>query len=123
MEVKYFHPSKHEGKYLSAANVIWAERDRGGAYYRFSRFAGRNGKFSPDHPCCPNGSTSMSTGAEIGSTEALVKFRERGYWASCFPEGDGMCLKWWGDDIPEQERDAAQVKRDIEDCFGWTVTT
>ena len=48
--------------------------------------------------------------------------RSRGYWASLFPEGDGITLRWW-DDHGEGfgNKTAEQVMRDISECFGWTV--
>lgn len=109
LQVKYFH----EKPGLCTGNIIWAQRDRGSAYYPVSRFAGR-GKFTSDHPCCPNGGGSNDQG-EFGNSESLSKFRRLGYWASCFPEGDGItmrCLKG---------QEATTVIADIKECFGWEV--
>jgi hypothetical protein len=115
----YCHPFKTiEGKYLSAANILWGERDRGDAYYRVSKYAMRAGKFPPSHPCPGDGSSTKR--GEMGTGEGIMKFRERGYWASCFPEGDGITLKWW--DGPESpDKTAEQVMQDIRECFGWKV--
>ena len=44
--VEYFHPAiGSDGKRLSTANIIWAERNLGDCYYRHSRFAIGAGKF------------------------------------------------------------------------------
>lgn len=120
--VIYHHPvTDHDGKRLSTANIIWAQRDRGSAYYRTSRYAMRAGKFPPDHPCAPFDAPAPPDSSQIGGSKALNAFRERGYWASCFPEGDGITLKWWGD-VPEpSEKTEEQVMQDIRECFGWEV--
>lgn len=122
MKITYHHPViGSDGKRLSAANIIWAERDRGSAYYRVSRFAMKDGKFPPNHPCAPFDDTS-NDGSQLGGSKRLNAFRARGYWASCFPEGDGITLKWW-DDVPNPtEKTAEQVMRDITECFGWIIT-
>lgn len=99
---------------LAHGNIIWAERDRGSAYYRASRFAGRNGKFPVDHPVAP-GADAFGTGGQGGDGVALKAFRERGYWASCFPEGDGITWK------PLNGQDDDQCLKDIRECFGWDV--
>ena len=123
MDVEYFHPSRSdEGKFYSDANIIWAKRDQGSPYYRTSKFGMRAGKFPPNHPCAPFNET-RGEGSQMGGSESLTKFRGRGYWASCFPEGDGICLQWWGDNIPSPtDKTAEEVIRDIEECFGWTIT-
>lgn len=98
---------------LAHGNIVWAERDRGDAYYRYSRFSGR-GKFTRDHPVAPN-ADSMGSGAgagQGGDGPMLKAFRERGYWASCFPEGDGITWK------PERGQDDDQCLKDIRECFG-----
>lgn len=102
---------------VGMGNIIWAERDRGSAYYRVSRFAGRNGKFTPNHPAAPGGNTmgSSAGGAQSGDSPALHAFRERGYWASCFPEGDGITWR------PLNGQNDDQCLADIRECFGWDV--
>lgn len=102
---------------LAHGNIIWAERDRGSAYYRVSRFAGRNGKFTADHPIAPNGDVmgSSAGGSQGGDGPKLQAFRDRGYWASCFPEGDGVTWK------PLNGQDDDQCLKDIRECFGWDV--
>lgn len=121
MRVNYFHPVMgHDGKRLSAANIIWAKRDKGDCYYRYSAFAMRGGKFPANHPCAPFDGAATGN-SQIGSSASLTAFRKRGYWASCFPEGDGITLKWWQDVENPTEKSAAEVVRDIQECFGWEV--
>jgi len=96
---------------LGMGNIIWAERDRGSAYYRVSRFAMRGGKFPPDHPV--GGTRHATDGSQMGSGQKIAAFRERGYWASCFPEGDGITWK------PERGQSDEQCIADIRECFGW----
>lgn len=121
LKFKYCHPSMYEGKRLSTANIIWAKRDKGDAYYRVSEFAMRSGKFPPSHPCAPFDDESPKNSSQMGGSKKLTEFRSRGYWASCFPEGDGITLSWW--DVPDPpDKTAEQVMRDIRDCFGWDIT-
>jgi len=98
---------------LCSGNIIWAERDRGSAYYRVSQFAMKGGQFPVDHPV--GGTHSEADGSQMGSGEKIDAFRARGYWASCFPEGDGITFRH------EDERTDTQVIKDIEECFGWNV--
>jgi hypothetical protein len=95
---------------LGMGNIIWADRDRGSAYYPISKFAMRNGKFPPDHPV---GGGSNIGSSQSGDSEKMAAFRARGYWASCFPEGDGITWK------PEAGQDDQQCIKDIRECFGW----
>jgi hypothetical protein len=108
LQVKYFHPKKG----LCSGNIIWAERDRGSSYYRISKYAMAGGKFPQTHPAAPGQSVN---GSEMGDSPQLRAFRERGYWASCFPEGDGITFKF------EDERTPEQVIKDITEVFGWDV--
>lgn len=122
LTITYCHPAiGGDGKRLSSANIIWAERDGGTSYYATSRFAMRAGKFPPHHPCAPFDDDPPRNSGQIGGSKKLTAFRDRGYWASCFPEGDGITFKWW-EDVPEpSEKTAEQVMKDIQDCFGWEV--
>ena len=124
MKVKYFHPVKDKtGKYLSTANITWATRDRGNAYYRVSKYAMNGGSFPPTHPCAPFESL-RGVGDQVGESPTLNAFRARGYWASCFPEGDGITFAWWAGFAAEpKERTAAEVMQDIRECFGWDVVS
>jgi hypothetical protein len=123
IEVKFFYPVLFEGKRLSTANIIWAERDRGSAYYRTSKFAMNGGKFPSNHPCAPFDDVSPPNTSQIGGSKELTAFRSLGYWASCFPEGDGITMKWWDQDTPLQEdKTPEQVMDDIRACFpNWIV--
>lgn len=121
MRVKYFHPvTGTDGKRLSMASIIWAERNLGDDYYRVSRFAMRYGKFPATHPCAPFDEDPPKDSSQMGGSKRLSEFRRRGYWASCFPEGDGITLKWWEDCEPS-DKTAEQVMQDIRECFGWEV--
>jgi hypothetical protein len=123
LSVTYFHPvQNHDGKILSTANIIWAQRDCGDSYYSYSKFAMKAGKFPANHPCAPFDSPKKdSYTSQFGDSERLRAFRARGYWASCFPEGDGITLKWWQDVTEPTEKTAAEVMQDIRECFGWEV--
>ena len=59
--------------------------------------------------------------SQMGGSKKLTAFRQRGYWASCFPEGDGITLKWWEDVPSDPDKTAEQVMHDIRECFGWNV--
>lgn len=92
-------------------NIMWAERDRGPYYYRVSRFAANGGKFPKDHPIAP-GSVVFGQDSQCGESPALAAFRSLGYWASCFPEGDGITWK------PLNGQSDDQCLKDIQACFG-----
>jgi hypothetical protein len=122
LEVTYRHPAiGGDGKFLSSANIIWADRDQGSSYYRTSKFAMRNGKFPPSHPCAPFDDEAPSVSSQMGGSKRLTEFRSRGYWTSCFPEGDGITFKWWDDVQNPTDKTAEQVMKDIRECFGWKV--
>ncbi len=95
---------------LGMGNIIWAERDRGDAYGLESKYAMRGGRFPADHPVAP-GDAHSNDRSEMGKGVSIEAFRERGYWASCFPEGDGITWK------PERGQDEAQCLTDIRECF------
>lgn len=116
MKVTYCHPALGgDGKRLSYANIIWSD-----PHYRVSRFTMKNGRFPSSHPCAPFDDDTPHNSSQMGGSKKLTAFRERGYWASCFPEGDGITLQWW--DMPDPaEKTAEQVMKDIRDCFGWEV--
>ena len=93
-------------------NIVWADRDRGSAYYRVSKYAPVRGKFPQDHPVSPgSGVFGERDSSQGGQSPELESFRARGYWASCFPEGDGITWK------PLRGQTDAQCLRDIQDCF------
>lgn len=110
LSVKYFHEIPGVG----TGNIIWAERDRGSPYYRVSKFGMNAGRFPKDHPCA-QGDGRSNARSECGDSESLRNFRALGYWASCFPEGDGITMRC------ERGQNTAAVVRDIQECFGWRV--
>jgi hypothetical protein len=95
MTVRYIHQSP--GFY---GNILWDERH-----------PMHDGAFPKSHPCAPGDKFEL----QMGHGASLEAFRERGYWASCFPEGDGITMKAMNGQTREQ------VVRDIEECFGWEV--
>ena len=102
------HPYREK---LAHGNIIWAQRDQGSAYYRVSGFAMRAGKFPPGHPV--GGSGLGDDKGQCGDGENIKRFRELGYWASCFPEGDGITWK------PLKGQSDEQCLADIKAAFGW----
>jgi len=112
MKVKYHH----EQPKLCHGNIIWAKRDRGTAYCPVSKYAPvRGGRFPQDHPAAPNAEARANDRAEFATSPALEAFRARGYWASCFPEGDGITMSC------ERGQPSETVVNDIAECFGWEV--
>jgi hypothetical protein len=75
-------------------------------------FPMRNGKFPKDHPV---GGDCGYTG-QMGNSDGMKTFRERGYWASCFPEGDGITWE------PLKGQSSEQCIADIREAFGWDAT-
>lgn len=70
----------------------------------------RAGKFPPNHPV--GGEFMSSRGnSQCGDSDAINAFRDRGYWASCFPEGDGITWK------PLNNQTDSQCLADIRECF------
>lgn len=63
------------------------------------------------------GSEGRPVNSESGHFDnSISKFRGLGYYASCFPEGDGMAIK-----DESESRSPDEVARDITSCFGWNV--
>ncbi len=91
----------HEVPKLHTGNILWKPPH-----------PMRNGKFPKTHPCAAGDTFEM----EMGKQPAIEAFRSRGYWASCFPEGDGITMTC------SNNQPAEQVAKDIEECFGWKVT-
>ena len=102
MKVRY----RHYRPGVAHGNILWA-----------GKWPMYGGVFPPAHPVGnrPKGLHSSNERAEMGESTAMLEFRGRGYWASCFPEGDGITL------TPERDQDAETVARDIRECFGWDV--
>lgn len=63
----------------------------------------RFGKFPYNHPI---------------TREMIGAFRDRGYWASCYPEGDGITFY-----SLSNPKDDKQVIKDIEECLDFTVVS
>lgn len=97
---------RHGAKGVCYSNIIWD-----------GRYPMRHGKFPENHPCSDSGDAAF-TGASESKPSAgnIGKFRERGYWASCFPEGDGITFE------PLKEQSREQVLTDIHECFGWELS-
>src|SRR3990172_13426411 len=98
MKVIYRHQSE-----IAHGNILWE-----------GKFPMRGGEFPKNHPCYTPGEAQAGD-FQFGKSDALQIFRDRGYWASCFPEGDGITMK------TEKDQIAAQVIEDIKECFGWEV--
>lgn len=73
---------------------------------------------SPDHPCYLSKSKTVFKfdGEPPIDDSPLSQFRERGYWASCFPEGDGISFAPNDESVTRE-----QVAKDIKECFGFEV--
>jgi hypothetical protein len=102
MKVKYVHPIAG----VSHGNILWAPA-----------VPMRGGTFPATHPAAPGGRFGDGPGdGQIGATDRMNAFRGRGYWASCFPEGDGITLQC------QRDQDAATAAKDIAEVFGWEVS-
>jgi hypothetical protein len=64
----------------------------------------KQGQFPSDHPCIVN-------------ADGFKMFQSRGYWASPFPEGDGITI-----DL-KSGQDRERVIRDIQECLGWEIVS
>jgi hypothetical protein len=82
-------------------NILWATQSGGKIPPRFPMKANA---FPPHHPVL------------AGPAGCLDTFRLAGYWASCFPDGDGITFQ-----PNDPERPLAQVIAEIEAIFGWEV--
>ena len=90
-------------KNLCSSNIIWNPI-----------FPMRGGVFPKGHPV--GGTfTGGPGGGQIGDSDGMTAFRNRGYWASCFPEGDGITFR------EPEGKDAQAMAQDIRECFGWEV--
>lgn len=75
------------------------------------KFPMRGGNFPANHPV--RGKFSDAPAGQSGSGAGIAEFRMRGYWASCFPEGDGITWQ------PEKGQSDEQCLQDIRESFGW----
>lgn len=90
----------HERPGISYGNIMWSPAH-----------PARNGKYPASHPASP--SSQFGFQSECGDGDKMKAFRALGYWASCFPEGDGITMKTLNGQSPEQ------VVADIKAVFGW----
>jgi len=93
------HPFR-EG--VAHGNILW-----------FGKFPSHNGVFPPAHPCAPGTAVFRRGTSEGGEGLGLDAFRARGYWASCFPEGDGITWR------PLHGQNDERCLNDIREAFGW----
>ena len=89
-------------KGVAYGNILWT-----------GKWPMRYGKFPKDHPCS-EGAMTIGT-PEHANDSKLDNFRKLGYWASCFPEGDGITYEPLNGQSDEQ-----QIK-DVQGAFGWDV--
>lgn len=105
IRVQYTHWKKN----CYYSNIIWEKK-----------YPMRGGKFPKTHPCYNNGELDMTVFSQPKNNtgnDGLSKLRKLGYWASCFPEGDGITLQ------PPDNKTPEDVKKDIETCWpDWKVS-
>ena len=82
-------------------NIMWEKK-----------FQMRGGGFPPSHPV--GGGVDYQSG-QYGQSPQMSDFRSRGYWASCFPEGDGITWE------PRHGQSDEQCIKDVRSAFGWTA--
>ncbi len=88
-------------------NIVWT-----------GRFPMRAGRFPMNHPVAPgwrSDDPAQRVTMQFGRGPGLDLFRGRGYWASCFPDGDGITFK------PLDGQDDDRQRADVRECFGWEV--
>jgi hypothetical protein len=101
MQVKYIHGKKG----VCSSNILWAPA-----------VPMRGGIFPSSHPAAPGDKFGEGLkDGQLGTSDKMMAFRERGYWASCFPEGDGITLD------PQKDQPPEKVVQDIREVFGWSV--
>jgi hypothetical protein len=67
----------------------------------------REGKFPKLHPFIDNPEPFTFSANPPHGEDRLSKFRQAGYYASCFPEGDGLSFK------PLHGQDNERIKQDV----------
>jgi hypothetical protein len=90
-------------------NVLWSDIPGG-----IRPVPMRGGVFPDHHPVVFASGGSRGVASPGGSK--MDELRALGYWASCFPEGDGITFKPNDDARPPE-----QVAQDFEAVFGWLV--
>lgn len=94
-------------KGLSYSNILWKPAH-----------PMRGGNFPQSHPCYDNPNPTVFSFDEQPSTDdSLGKFRARGYFASCFPEGDGITFE-----SINERHSPLKICNDVKECFGVTVS-
>lgn len=97
-----FYPYREK---LAMGNLMWP-----------GKFPARRGWYPREHPAAPATKICSDEAGQMAVSPALVAFRGRGYWASCFPEGDGITWK------PLQGQSDEQALADVRECFPeWRV--
>lgn len=94
-------------------NIVWSDIPGG-----MPPAPMRGGVFPKHHPVV------MASGGMPGTDSLFVnsagakmdELRALGYWASCFPEGDGITFK-----PNDESRPPELVAQDFEKVFGWRV--
>ena len=97
---------------VGMGNIMWGTKHPMNAGRFPSSHPAAPGWKNSDHVIGPDGKPSYS---QYGRSLALDAFRALGYWASCFPEGDGITWK------PERDQDDERCLTDIIETFGWTA--
>lgn len=88
---------------IASGNLKWA-----------GKWPMKRGYFPKGHPAAGNGSSDDAM--QHGTSPELLAFRARGYWASCFPEGDGITWQ------PLNGQDDDQALADVRACWPeWRV--
>ena len=93
------HPFREK---VAHGNILWP-----------GKFPARAGIFPATHPCAARTDVFQRGTSQCGEGMGLDGFRARGYWASCFPEGDGITWK------PLHGQTDDQCLKDIREAFGW----
>ena len=75
----------------------------------------KDGVFPAKHPL-PCTLYNAKDCTQYGTAPQLEAFRLRKYWASAYPQGDGLCILGLNNQTPQQ------VVSDIEEVFNWEVT-
>lgn len=76
----------------------------------------RRGIFPSDHPAAPGTGLVIGSDWQYGSGPEIDAFRARGYWVSCFPEGDGIT---WSPTLGQSDE---RCMADIREAFtGWDL--
>ena len=75
----------------------------------------RGGKFAANHPFGDNPEMLTFSNTPAMADDKLSKFRQAGYYASCFPEGDGIVFS------VIVEKSKQEVEKDITEILGLEI--